>query len=732
MIRILFVDDEPDLLELSRIYLESPGGIAVDTAPSARRALDFLNTTRFDVVVSDFQMPDMDGIEFLQYIRTHQGSLPVILFTGKGREEVVIAAINNGADYYLQKGGEPDAQFAELRRKIELAVERRRSEEKILFYNRLYAIMSAINGAVLHTRTKEDLFQKICTIAIDEGKFARAWIGLLDSQKTGLFPAACAGFRDECIRPVPIAADTVTGIHGLSGRAAFIKRRVIENDIVTGSTKENPVETGTGNEFHSAAAFPIWLHDQVIGTIQLYAPEPAFFGDDETRLLEEICSDISFALESIDADEKRRKTERALAESEEKFRILVEESLVGVYVIQGDRFLHVNPRFAEIMGYAREELVGGMPIDMLVAPESRDLVMTSISKRLSGEIKSLHYSFRGQKKDGSIIDLEVAGTRAILQGQPIIIGNLIDITERLKIETERVQKLEELSLANKKIRAAEERLWAHIAALTESQERLNESERRLTDIINFLPDATFAIDTEGKVLVWNRAIEKMTGIPSEAMVGKDNFEYAIPFYKARRPILADLVLSFDATLAQTYENLSRDGDKFTAQIYLPEFFGRKGVYAWFVAAPLYDIQGKIAGAIETIRDVTESEEVRRELQASKERYRTIIENSHEGIIIVRDGRIVYSNPGIRRMLNGYTEEDLLDKPIAFFIDASDQREIQERIEKRLSGTSMPDTVRFRVRAKDGSIHCLESRAVVIDWEGGPATLSFISEDPGQS
>ena len=67
------------------------------------------------------------------------------------------------------------------------------------------------------------------------------------------------------------------------------------------------------------------------------------------------------------------------------------------------------------------------------------------------------------------------------------------------------------------------------------------TQRRLTDIINFLPDATLVIDGEGHVIAWNRAIEEMTGIPAEEMLGKGDYEYAIPFYGERRPILVDLV-----------------------------------------------------------------------------------------------------------------------------------------------------------------------------------------------
>lgn len=125
MISILCVDDEPSFLELTRAFLELQGDILVDSAPSALEAIEMLKGHSYDAIVSDYMMPGMDGLKFLSHVRAKQGNVPFILFTGKGREEVVIQALNLGADFYLQKGGEAKAQFAELAHKIRQAVDRR-------------------------------------------------------------------------------------------------------------------------------------------------------------------------------------------------------------------------------------------------------------------------------------------------------------------------------------------------------------------------------------------------------------------------------------------------------------------------------------------------------------------------------------------------------------------------------------------------------------------------------
>jgi len=132
MYHILYVDDEKVLLDIGKLYLERHSQISVDTITSAREALALLDSTLYDAVVSDYQMPEMDGISFLKEVRKRFGNIPFILFTGRGREEVVIEAIDNGADFYVQKGGQSLPQFAELAHKITVAVQRRQALDALV------------------------------------------------------------------------------------------------------------------------------------------------------------------------------------------------------------------------------------------------------------------------------------------------------------------------------------------------------------------------------------------------------------------------------------------------------------------------------------------------------------------------------------------------------------------------------------------------------------------------
>jgi PAS domain S-box-containing protein len=224
--------------------------------------------------------------------------------------------------------------------------------------------------------------------------------------------------------------------------------------------------------------------------------------------------------------------------------------------------------------------------------------------------------------------------------------------------------------------------------LTASETAIKESEGRLTDIINFLPDATLVIDTVGKIISWNKAIEEMTGVAAKAMLGKGDHEYSIPFYGERRPILIDLVFKEDEEIKKNYSFIQKKGNKFFSEIYIQRLYGGKGAYLWFIVSPLYDAKGNVIGAIESIRDITKRKQAEFALQKSEEQFRTVFEKGPLGMVIVDEKfRFVKTNPMFCSMV-GYSPEELLQKT---FIDithpdhiAEDISQIQRLAEGRIS------------------------------------------------
>lgn len=156
-----------------------------------------------------------------------------------------------------------------------------------------------------------------------------------------------------------------------------------------------------------------------------------------------------------------------------------------------------------------------------------------------------------------------------------------------------------------------------ITDLKEAEEALIQSKRRLADIIDFLPEALLAIDLQGKVIVWNKAMEILTSVKAEQMLGKDSYEHSLPFYKVRRPILVDMVLMPYTEFEKEYFNIQRDGTTVIGETFIPSFGHPGGSFLLGKATALWDASGRIVGAIESIRDMTERRRLEQTLQRSR-------------------------------------------------------------------------------------------------------------------
>ena len=152
-----------------------------------------------------------------------------------------------------------------------------------------------------------------------------------------------------------------------------------------------------------------------------------------------------------------------------------------------------------------------------------------------------------------------------------------------------------------------------------AEDALRNSERRLSDIINFLPDATFVINRDGVVIAWNRAIEKMTGIKAANILGKGNYEYALPFYKERRPILVDLVLKPEFGLKKEYESIKWQEDGTLVEDSFIHDMQGEPVYLLGSAAVLCDSEGTIYGAIASMKDITDRKKAEEDLKNARDR-----------------------------------------------------------------------------------------------------------------
>ena len=201
--------------------------------------------------------------------------------------------------------GKPDTQgrqrwFNTLQDISELV----RAQDGVRRLNRVYAVLSGINGAIARIRERQQLFQEACRIAIEEGQFVMAWIGLVDPKASIVDPVASAGNVGAFFETAPMAIlETKPGGHGLAGRVVRTKAPVISNDVKNDPQRLMRKELDERG-INSLAILPLVVEDNVVGTLALYAADPGFFDEQEMRLLTELARDVSFALDRI---EKARK-----------------------------------------------------------------------------------------------------------------------------------------------------------------------------------------------------------------------------------------------------------------------------------------------------------------------------------------------------------------------------------------------------------------------------------------
>jgi PAS domain S-box-containing protein len=275
---------------------------------------------------------------------------------------------------------------------------------------------------------------------------------------------------------------------------------------------------------------------------------------------------------------KRRQAEERFAQAlrdadlqKEKFRTVVNHSPFGIALISKDgAFTHINPKFKDLFGYDETDIPSGKEWFRKAYPDAEyrhEVIaawLNDTQGAMIGEQRPRVFSVNckgGEKKIVNFISV------MLTTGENIVACE--DITER-KV----------------------------------SEEALRRSERRMGQIIEFLPDAAFVIDTQGKVTAWNRVMESLTGIEASDMLGKGDYAYAVPFYGRPRPVLIDLAIQDDEEIARTYENFRKEGNRLVSEKYLPDFRGRGPTWLWNTASPLYDPEGRIVGAIESIRDIT--------------------------------------------------------------------------------------------------------------------------------
>lgn len=541
------------------------------------------------------------------------------------------------------------------------------AEERELAAQRLYAVLSRINQAIIRVRDLENLINEICRATVEAGGFAMAWIGLLDQDSFLLRPIAHAGHEDGYLDATDKYGndderrESPIGIALHEGRHAFCND--IETDPCMAPWRTEALKRG----YRSSAAFPFRLHGRVIGVYCIYAGQTDFFTATEIALFLEIAGDISFALDALDEQERRAHAEKALAGSEERAGFLAgvletSQQAFGV-AYPGGAFGIVNPALCTLLGYTEAELRSMRWTDV-THPDSREPEAAMLAE-LTRTGMPVRYEKNYIRKDGSTVPVEAFVHRVTDDDGNIryFYGFITDITERKQME-----------------------------------ELLQIERDRAQQYLDTAGLMLAALDKDGTITLMNRRGSAILGWPDGELIGKNWMVTCLP-ERIRDDVknILDAILRGDRDIAEYHENavLTKDGEE--------------RVLAFHNTA-IRNKDGAVTGVLFSGEDITLRCQAEKDLQKSEERFRNLIQNASDMIrIIGQDGLIAYSSPSTFR-ITGYRPSEVMGKNPLDFIHPDDRKAVTSALAEVIDRTNPGEPTEYRIRHADGTYIDVEAVA----------------------
>jgi PAS domain S-box-containing protein len=746
-IRVLYADDDPSLLDLCKMFLERFGDFTVTTVSGAAEAIRILGLEKFDVIVSDYQMPEMNGIEFLKYLKAGHNTTPFIIFTGKGREEVVIEALNSGADFYIQKGGEAKSQFAELSHKIRKAVEGIRTERALVESEEKYRriVDTAEEGIML----------------LDD-QFRITYTNWRMAEMLGYTPEEMIGKELRSFMSTGELADhAVRTKRQREGMSDHFERQYMCKDgsILWSSVSVTPIKDANGN---------------FTGSFAMY-------------------SDIT----------ERKRAEESLRDSEERFRGITERISDLIIVLDPEGYpTFVSPSITSILGFPQESYIGKRAgTDIIPADDVAKMIHAM--ERLKNGSQKEQIEFRMLKSDGSYAIFDGKGipvfTNGIYAGVQIVarditdrkkaedtlrksegrfralaenasdIIRILDREGRIVFDTEvssrqlgyppgytigrhpfefihpddlamvRQELAEVYSKTNTGVpsefrirRADGSYTWVEsigknligvpgvdgivittrfIDERKKAEEALRASAEKYRWLVETLNEGIWVIDKEAVTTFVNPKMAKMLGYTVEEMTGRSLFSFMDD--NGRQDCERKIERRKQGIKEQhDFEFLKKDGTR---------------IYASLEATPLRDNDGKYLGAIAGVTDITERKLSEEALVESEEKFRAVFNNANDAIFLhemLSDGK-----PGQYIMVNdiacqrlGYTQDEILSMSPIDIVSPRNLPNIPHIMRiMQLEQHATFDTI---YRRKDGSEFPVEVNTHLFDLHGKKVALAL--------
>jgi len=740
LVRVLHVDDEPALLRVTKQCLELEGMFQVDSVSSVEEAMAKLEKERYDAVVSDYQMPGKDGLEFLKELRENGDRTPFIMFTGKGREEVAIKALNLGANQYLNKTGETETVYTELAHAITELAKIKKAEELL--------------------RLSEEKYR-------------------------GLFESA---------RDVIVLFDlkgNVTSINKMAEEYGFNRSEMLGKNMLKFVSKrywprllKDVAQTALGK----TAKGRIDIHTPKGNRMATYRSKP-IFSDNRVVGIQAILEDLT----------EHEEAEEVLRQSEEKYRSLFEDSSDGLVLVDRDdgSILDCNPEFMRQTGRNKERLLemkiwdirpshlreaakkkffdvkqkgfGGSMELAFQKPSGETVLVDFLSKtakvgdrevlqsrcRDITEHRNAEESLRESEekyKDlfenamDAIVTLDLKGSITAVNNSALRLGykkedligkNLLDFVSKeywpavmrdfSKVTQGEPAKNEiELIVPTGKIigeyyaRAIVKEnnvagVQVNIRDVTErkkSEELLRESEERFRGLFESIQDPVgIFVGREGRLIDYNTAFKKSSGYTDEELKGKAFLDFVHP--------------DDHAMVLEKYRTQYSE-DEFPLIYEIRAVNKKEECIPLELSVSTYKKKGKVIGIEVIHRDLTERKKAEMSLRESQGRFEGLFQGNPEAATYLGpDYRIQDINPRFEKLF-GYSLEEVNGKHINDVVVPDGRREEGETLDRDArKGYVYRNTVR---RKKDGSLVQVSVSAAPIANESGVTGIVAMYKD----
>jgi PAS domain S-box-containing protein len=515
-IRVLLVDDDRSLLKIAKQCLEMEAPLQVDTSLSVEEALKKLEKEKYDVIISDYQMPTKDGLEFLKELRAKDNKIPFIMFTGKGREEVAIKALNLGASQYLNKVGEAETVYAELAHSVTEQAKTRKAEEK--------------------QRESEEKFRNLFEKANDGLVFVDVSGRIVDVNQKAVEMAEK--------RKEDIIGKSFLDLGLVSSKDLLILVEKLKQQTSGKTTERFEFEiqkAAMGYVYHdtlrkkkdgslipvSVSAAPISVRDKLIGYVWLY-------------------KDIS----------QQKVVEESLKESEERFRGLFAGGPEASVYLSPDFYIQdINRRFEQVFGYSLAEIKGKRLDDVIVQESKKEEAGMLNEKAVGGYV--YHETVR-RRKDGSFVPVSISAAPIVIKGQLSgTVGTYKDISDLRSAE-------QKLAVMNEKLRVVggltRHDIRNKLSVITGNTYLMKKKLKDHPEVLSSAKEMEFATAAIVELLEFARdyerlGVEELTYVDLEDSVGKA----ASLFMNNDRTKIANqchgLIVLADSLLSKLFYNL---------------------------------------------------------------------------------------------------------------------------------------------------------------------------------